>query len=67
MKVVISYFKPSGKWYTDDEDVDWPRDPLHYSGWATLQSLHRIKTMFAVCMENPLGFPQFSKPREAET
>jgi hypothetical protein len=62
MKVSIHYFKPSGKWYTQDDNVEWPTDAVYYTGFAPFTSLHRIKSMFAVCMENPLGFPQFSRP-----
>lgn len=62
-RVTVHYFKRTGKWYCDDEDVEWPRDPEHYTGWATLRSLHRIEDMYAVCLENPLGFPQFSHPK----
>lgn len=62
--VEIVYFKPgSGKYYTEDKEVSWPRDPSHYTGWATFTSLHRIKDMFAVCLETPLGFPHASPPR----
>lgn len=64
--VEIVYFKPSGKYYTTDEEVPWPRDPSHYTGWAPFSSLHRIRDMFAVCMETPLGFPCGS-PRKLET
>jgi len=58
MKVTIHYFKLSGKWYCDDENVEWPENPKN----VTLKSLHRISDMYAVCLENPLGFPQFSLP-----
>ena len=61
-RVTIHYFKPSGKWYCDDEGVEWPRDPDHYSGWVPFDRIARLKDMFAVCMENPLGFPQFARP-----
>lgn len=61
--VSITYFKPSGKYYTTDENVYWPEDKSHYTGWAPFRQLHRIKGMIAVCMgENPLGFPQLSPP-----
>lgn len=60
--VTISYFKVSGKWYCDDEDIEWSRDADHYTGWVPFRSLHRIEEMYAVCMENPLGFPQFDHP-----
>ncbi len=63
-RVTIIYFKPSGKYYTEDTNVEWPRDPTHHTGWAPLEALHRIKKMYAVCIENPHGFPQFSSPRE---
>ncbi len=63
-RVTVIYFKPSGKYYTEDTNVEWPRDPTHHTGWAPLEALHRIKKMYAVCIENPHGFPQFSSPRE---
>lgn len=65
--VEITYFKRSGKYYCTDEGVEWPRDPNHYSGWAPFSSLHRIKEMYAVCMEGPLGFPHFSHPKDEES
>jgi hypothetical protein len=66
MKVVIQYFKMSGKWYTDDEDVEWPEDKNHYTGWKPFEDVVRLKDMFAVCMESPLGYPQFCWPQQAE-
>ena len=63
-RVTITYFKPSGKYYCEDEDVEWPRCASHYTGWAPFESLHRIESMYAVCMVTPLGYPQFSKPRK---
>lgn len=58
MKVTIHYFKPdSGKWYCDDEDVEWPADPNHYTGFKPFAEIVRMKDMFAVCLETPLGFP----------
>ncbi len=65
MKVNITYFKPrSGKYYITDENVEWPKDPEHYSGFIPFSSLVRIKDMIAVCMENPLGFPQMHVPED---
>lgn len=61
-RVTIHYFKPSGKWYCDDENVEWPRDPEHYSGWQPIAQLARLKDMIAVCLESPLGFPQMALP-----
>lgn len=58
--VDVVYFKASGKYYTTDEDVEWPRDPDHYDGWAPFERLHRLWDMSAVCMATPMGFPKFS-------
>jgi hypothetical protein len=58
----IVYFKPSGKYYTD-EKVTWPKDAPDHSGWNPLSTFHRIKEMYAVCMDAPHGFPQFSPPK----
>lgn len=59
--VSIHYFKPtSGKWYCEDEDVEWKPDPNHFTGWQNFRELHRLKDMMAVCLVNPLGFPQSS-------
>ncbi len=57
MKVTVHYFKPSGKWYCDDEDVEWPAAMTHYSGWASFDDIVRLKDMVAVCIDTPLGFP----------
>jgi hypothetical protein len=65
MKVVITYFKPSGKYYCQDEDAEWPEDPTHFTKWAPFEAVARIKGMIAVCMESPLGYPQFVYPQEA--
>lgn len=62
--VSIVYFKPSGKWYCEDESVLWQPDPNHYTKWAPFETLHRIRGMFAVCMGTPLGFPVSSPPTE---
>ena len=62
----ITYFKPSGKYYTEDKNVEWPRDPKHYNGWKPFDDVVRIKGMFAVCMESPLGYPQFCHPQKTE-
>lgn len=62
MKVSITYFKLTGKYYTTDENVEWPPDTSHYSGWAPFKTLVRIKDMVAVCMETPLGFPHMYSP-----
>lgn len=62
--VTISYFKPSGKWYTTDEDVLWGPDPNHYDGWKDFRQIVRLKDMFAVCMQTPLGFPQSCPPEK---
>jgi hypothetical protein len=60
-KYQITYFKTgSGKYYTTDE-VTWPTDAPDHSGFNPIASLHRIKTMHAVCMVAPHGFPQFSQ------
>ncbi len=59
-RVAIDYFKPSGKWYTRDANVEWPRDATHHSGWLPFAKLARIKSMVAVCLDSPLGFPQMA-------
>lgn len=64
MKVNITYFKANGKHYTD-EDVEWPPDLTHYSKWAPFERIVRIKTMHAVCLANPLGYPQM-RPADKE-
>ncbi len=61
----ITYFRKSGKYYTTDE-VIWPTDDPDHSGFNPLSSFHRIKTMYAVCMEAPHGFPQFSPPAKED-
>ena len=58
----IVYFKASGKYYTS-EKVEWPKDAPDHSGWNPLSTFHRIKEMYAVCMDTPHGFPQFSPPK----
>lgn len=58
----IVYFKPSGKYYTS-EKVTWPKDAPDHSGWNPLSTFHRIGEMYAVCMNAPHGFPQFSPPK----
>lgn len=64
-KYEITYFKTrNGKYYTTDE-VPWPTDAPDHSGYNPLSSFHRIKTMHAVCMNAPQGFPQFS-PAQVE-
>ncbi len=61
MKVLIYYFKSSGKFYTEEE-TEWPEDPKHYDGWAHFDTIVRLRTMHAVCIETPLGHPVFTKP-----
>lgn len=54
----VTYFKASGKWYTDEE-TKWPLDESHYTGWSPFSAICRIRNeMIAVCMVTPLGFPQ---------
>ena len=65
MKVTITYFKSSGKYYTEDDDVEWPEDPTHYNGWKPFKDLVRIRSMIAVCMDTPMGFPIVQPPQEA--
>lgn len=60
--VTITYFKPSGKYYCEDEDVTWPEDETHFTKWTPFEALVRVRDMFAVCMETPLGYPQFAYP-----
>lgn len=61
VRVSIHYFKPtSGKWYCDDENVEWRPDAGNYTGWQDFRELHRLKDMTAVCLVSPLGFPQSS-------
>jgi len=62
----ITYFKPSGKYYCEDTGVVWPTDKPDHSGFNPLHTFQRIRDMYAVCMDAPHGFPQFSKPQEAE-
>jgi hypothetical protein len=64
-KVTITYFKPSGKYYTEDENVEWSPDATHYTGWAPFERVVRIKAMFAVCFNAPHGFPQMYVPQGA--
>ena len=59
MKVHVQFFKPSGKWYTDEE-IEWPEDPSHYTRWAPFDSIlpaGRLRGMVAVCIRTPWGFP----------
>lgn len=59
--VSIHYFKPTtGKWYCEDESVEWKPDATHFDGWQPFSQLHRLKDMTAVCLLTPLGFPQSS-------
>lgn len=59
--VKITYFKQSGKYYTEEEAL-WPADPKHYTGWAPFPDVVRIKDMIAVCFDAPQGFPQMHVP-----
>jgi hypothetical protein len=66
--VEVLYFKPSGKYYTTDLGVVWPRDASHYSGWAPFEKVaRRIVGMVALCIESPLGFPQMHVPADVLT
>lgn len=65
--VTITYFKPSGKYYCEDENVEWCKRLVPNSNderWDPFEKIVRIKYMFAVCMENPLGFPQMWVPEK---
>ncbi len=62
MIVTITYFKPSGKYYCEDENVEWPEDAEHHDGWAPFARVVRIKSMIAVCFDSPMGFPQMHVP-----
>lgn len=61
VKVLITYFKPSGKYYTEEE-VEWPTDSSHWTEWKAFEDVARIKNMIAVCMVAPHGFPQMHVP-----
>lgn len=61
VKVTITYFKPSGKYYTEEE-TDWPVDPAHWTKWKPFEDVVRIKNMIAVCIDAPHGFPQMHVP-----
>jgi hypothetical protein len=60
---VVTYFKQSGKYYTE-ESVEWPKGTLGIH--VPLSSVHRIKDMHAVCIDSPFGFPQFSPSPERD-
>lgn len=64
--VSVHYFKASGKWYTEDRNAEWLPDASDYTGWAPFASVVRIKNMFAVCLETPLGYPKFYRPPSEE-
>jgi hypothetical protein len=61
-EVTITYFKKSGKYYTTEEAM-WPSDDKHYTGWAPFEEVVRLRDMYAVCMESPMGFPVFCHPQ----
>lgn len=64
LAVKITYFKASsGKYYLEDERVEWKADPNHYTGWRDFSEVVRLHDMIAVCMNTPLGFPQMSLAR----
>lgn len=64
--VTITYFKTSGKYYTEDEAVEWRRDVNHFTGWQDFSAVVRLRDMFAVCMETPLGYPTFHYPQQSD-
>ena len=61
-RVTIHYFKPgSGKWNTDRE-IEWPRDPEHYTRWRSFEKVTRLPDLVAVCIDTPLGYPVLGYP-----
>ena len=67
MKVSVEFFKPTGKWYTTEE-IEWIEIKgktgnyvLRHSLRASLNGLYG---MWAVCLDNPRGFPLMIKYRE---
>lgn len=54
MIVTVYFFKPSGKWYTT-ERYEWPD---HERLFENVLPSERLRGMHAVCIDNPLGFPQ---------
>jgi hypothetical protein len=63
VKVRITYFKPTGKYYTT-EDAEWEEDPAHYSGWKPFIAVVRMQNMIAVCLDSPLGYPVCHNPAQ---
>jgi len=54
--VDITYFKESGKYYTEDTDVEWPRDPTHFTRYRPFDELVRIKGMYRMAhIEQVIG------------
>lgn len=63
-RFTLVYFKPSGKWYTEEE-VEWPEDPNHYMKYASLENVRprdRLRGMICVALETPFGHPLMDNP-----
>lgn len=62
-RCTVTYFKPSGKFYTEDKDVQWLADPDDCEKWQRFEDVVRIKDMIAVCFDSPHGYPQMYVPK----